>query len=75
MKNGKAAGPSGVVQEMVKAAGKAGVDIITGLANQIIIQGAVPAKWELSNIVNCYRGETILKKEKTIGDCIKKTSL
>ena len=53
MKNGKAAGPSGVVSEMVKAAGKAGVDMITDLVNQIIV-GYFPPEQELSNIVNCY---------------------
>ena len=53
MKNGKTAGPSGVVSEMVKAAGETG-DMVTDLVNQIIVEGAIPAKWECSNIVNCY---------------------
>ena len=35
MKNGKAAGPSEVVSEMVKAAGEVKVDMITDLVNQI----------------------------------------
>ena len=54
MKNGKTAGPSGVVSEMVKAAGETGADMVTDLVNQIIVEGAIPAKWECSNIVNCY---------------------
>ena len=33
VKNGKAAGPSGVVSEMVKASGEAGVDMIKDLGN------------------------------------------
>ena len=37
MKNGKAARPSGVVSEMVKASGEAGVDIIKDLGNQITL--------------------------------------
>ena len=37
MRNGKAARPSGVLSEMVKATGKAGVGMITDLLNQIII--------------------------------------
>ena len=37
MKNRKAAGPSGLVSEMVKAVGEAGVSINTSLVNQIIV--------------------------------------
>ena len=55
MKNGKAAGLSGVVSEMVKAAGEAGVDMITDVVNQIIAEGVIPAECELSTIVNCYK--------------------
>ena len=43
MKNGKAAGPSGIVSEMVKAAEEDSVDMITDLINQIIREGVVPA--------------------------------
>ena len=38
MKNGKAAGLLGVVPEMVKAAREAGVDMITDLVNQVIVE-------------------------------------
>ena len=41
MKNEKAAGSSGVVSEMLKAAGEAGVDMIPDLVNQIIVEGVV----------------------------------
>ena len=37
IKNGKAAGLLSVVQEMVKTAGEAGVEMITDIVNQIII--------------------------------------
>ena len=37
---------------MVKAAGEAGLGMITGLVNQIIV-GVIPAERELSSIVNC----------------------
>ena len=57
MKNGKAAGPSGIVSEMVKAAGEVGIDMITNLVNQIIMEGCIPIDWELSTIVNCYKGK------------------
>ena len=43
MKNGKAAGPTGVVSELVKAAWEAGVAVITDLVNQIIVEG-VPSR-------------------------------
>ena len=43
---------------MVKAAGEAGVDLITDLVNQITIEGVIPAEWELSTIVNCYKGKS-----------------
>ena len=63
MKNGKPAGPSAVVSEMVKTTGEAGVDMITDLANQIIV-GVIPVEWELSTIVNCYKGkENSLERE------------
>ena len=52
MNNEKAAGPTGVISKMVKAAGEAGVDMITDLVNQTIV-GVIPAEWELNTIVNC----------------------
>ena len=56
MKNGKAAGSTGLVSEMVNSAGEVGVDIITNLLNEIIV-GVILAEWELSTIVNCYKGK------------------
>ena len=52
---GKAAGPSGLVSEMVKAAGE-GVEMITDLVSQIIV-GVIPAKWELRINSPCYKGK------------------
>ena len=68
MENGKAARSSGVVSEMVNAAGEAGVDMITTLVNQIIVEGIIPAEWELGSFVNCLRGKEIFQKEQFIGD-------
>ena len=51
MKKRKAAGPSGIVPEMIKAAGELGLEMIADLLNQIIREGVVPAEWELSTIV------------------------
>ena len=55
VKNKKAAGPPGVVSEMIKAGVEAGVDLITDLVNQIIVELVIPAEWELSTIVNFYK--------------------
>ena len=53
-KNGKAAARSGLVSEMVKAAGEAEVHMITDLVNQIVLEGFISAEWELNTIVNYY---------------------
>ena len=42
---------------MIKAAGELGLEMIADLLNQIIREGVVPAEWELSTIVNCYKGK------------------
>ena len=42
MKSGKAASPSGIVVEMIKAAGDTGATMIRDLANVIIRDGKVP---------------------------------
>lgn len=55
IKNGKAAGLLGLVPETVKMTGETGVDTITDLINQIIVEGVLPAEWELSTITNCYK--------------------
>ena len=46
MKSGKAAGPSGIVVEMIKAAGDTGATMIRDLATVIIRNGKVPTDWE-----------------------------
>ena len=48
MKKGKAAGPSGVVAEMLKAAGEeTGIEMITNLTNQFVRNGVIPADCQL----------------------------
>ena len=47
MKNEKAAGPSGIMLQIIKAAREAGVDMSTNQIMQIIVE-VVPTKWELS---------------------------
>lgn len=57
MKIGKAAGPSGIVAEMIIAAGDAGATMIRDLAVSVIRDGKVPADWERSFIVCLYKGK------------------
>ena len=58
MKAGKAApGPSGIVVEMVRAAGDMGASMIRDLAAAIIRDGKVPSDWEQSFIVCLYKGK------------------
>ena len=45
MKSGKAAGPLGIVVEMIKAAGDTGATMIRDLATAIIRDGKVPTDW------------------------------
>ena len=47
MKNGKAIELSCVVSEMVKASGEAGIDLISDLVHQIIVERVVE-EWELA---------------------------
>jgi len=57
MKCGKAAGPSGIVAEMLKASDECGLVAVTELINQIIYEGSVPEEWQLSTLVNLYKGK------------------
>ena len=57
MKARKAPGPSGIVVEMIRAAGDMGASRIRGLAAAIIRDGKVPSDWEQSFIVYLYKGK------------------
>ena len=57
MKFGKAAGPSGIVAEMLKSAGDTGVAIMRNLVESIIREGRIPTDWEESHIVSLYKGK------------------
>ena len=57
MKSDKAAGPSGVVVEMIRAAGDTGATIIPDLAIAIIRDEMVPADREQSFVVCLYKGK------------------
>ena len=57
MKTGKASGPSGIVVEMIRAAGDMGASMIRDLTAAIIHDGKVPSDWEQSLIVCHYKGK------------------
>ena len=59
MKAGKAPGPSGIVVEMIRAAGDMGASMIRDLAAAIIRDGKVPSAWEQSFIVCLYKGKGV----------------
>ena len=57
MKAGEAPGPSGIVVEMIRAAGDMGASMIRDLAAAIIRDGKVPSDWEQSFIVCLFKGK------------------
>ena len=57
MSASKAAGPSGIVVEMTRAAGDSGVTMISDLAEAVIRDGKVPTDWEESFILRLYKGK------------------
>src|SRR6266516_7436514 len=56
-KSGKAAGPSGVATDMLKAAGEAGVKWVIDICNEVVSGGVVPLDWKRSWMVNVYKGK------------------
>ena len=60
MKAGKArGGPSGIVVEMIRAAGDTGASMVRDLAAATICDGKVPSDWEQSFIVCLYKGDAL----------------
>ena len=57
LKMGKAAGPTGVVSEMMKAAGGFGSRWMTDLINNIVKEGCIPDDWRKSILVPVYKGK------------------
>ena len=55
LKFGKAAGPTGVVSEMMKAAGGFGSRWMTDLINNIVKEGYIPDDWRKSILVHVYK--------------------
>ena len=57
MKLGKARGPSGVVADMLKAAGHEGTRWMTKLCNAAVRDGKISKVWSRSWLVNVYKGK------------------
>ena len=57
MKSGKAAGPSGIIIEMIIAAGDGVIVCLTSLFNHIIYMGRVPNDWHLSYMISLFKGK------------------
>ena len=53
----KAAGVSGIVAEMLKASGEAGLELFIELFNNIVKEEKVTSDWEMSVIINCFKGK------------------
>ena len=54
---GKAAGPSGIVSEVLKAAGSSGASMIRDLIEDIIFENRIPSEWQESHIISVYKGK------------------
>jgi hypothetical protein len=54
MKRAKAAGPSGVIAEILKASGEEGITMLRHLTAKAFSEGA-PRDWEESCIINLYK--------------------
>src|SRR5208282_1510200 len=55
-KVGKAAGPTGLVSEMLTASGETGITWLTDLFNAIVKEGRIPAEWKTSRMIIMYKG-------------------
>ena len=56
MKCGKSSGPSGIIIEMMRAAGSF-LNELTTLLNRLVYEGTVPSDWNLSFIINLFKGK------------------
>jgi hypothetical protein len=55
IKSGKAAGPSGVIAEMLKASGEEGITMLRHLTEKAFSEGVTPRDWEERCIINLYK--------------------
>ena len=59
LKIGKAAGPTGVVSEMMKVSGSFSTRWMTDMINNIAKEGCIPDDWRKSTLVPVYMGKVI----------------
>ena len=57
MKSRKAGGPTGIMGDMLKAAGSWGIKRMTEICNLVLKEGCIPVDWELSILVPLYKGK------------------
>jgi hypothetical protein len=57
IKSRKAGAPTGLVGDMLKAAGSRGVKRMTEVCNLVVNEGCIPIDWELSTLVPLYKGK------------------
>ena len=57
MKCDKAAGPSGIIAEMLKSAGEVGLELLTELTEVVFCNDVIPTDWQESFILNRYNGK------------------
>lgn len=67
LKNGKAAGLSGLESEMVILADELRVTIIIDLVNNNIVEWVISSEWEFSAIVNCFKWKGDALERRNIG--------
>ena len=58
MKRHKAPGLSGLVAEMIQAAGDIGTQWILDLCNGIVKEGSTPEDWKSSVVLPIYKGKS-----------------
>ena len=57
MKCGKAAGPSGIIAEMLKAAGEVGIELLTELTEVVFCNGVIPTDWQEGFILKLHKSK------------------
>ena len=57
MKSNKASGPTGVVADMIKAAGEFGLVWLQEVFNMVLKEGRIPNDWSKSWMVSVYKGK------------------
>ena len=57
MKSRKAGGPTELVGEIIRAAGKAGMKKMKKICNMVVNEEKIPRDWELSALLPTYKGK------------------